>query len=307
MQAAPDCIPYALSQVLATARMVTEDEWIHRKVLLRTLADLAEETDLDKSEPEIIFASLATAYKALGVKDPYENEKARCNKAVGALLEEFRQALAESKDRLGTILRLVLAGTVVGIGIHDRDTAEAALSQAQAEPLARDDSENLCRVLNRAESVLYLLNNSGEVMLDQLLITELAQSRKVVVVPRHQPILTDVTVEEACKMGLDKIENVEILDPGAPMLGLWLEKTSNELREHFAKADVVIAKGEANYQSLYQAEREIYFFMHANSPATARHLEVPQGSPVIFRHRPPDEVSAAAKESARKKRASKKK
>jgi hypothetical protein len=299
MQADPDCIPYALSQVLATARLVTEDEWIHRKVLLRALGDLAEETDLDKTAPEIIFDSLTTAYKALGVRDPYENEKARTNKAMVALQDEFRKRIDEAEDRLAEALHLAVAGAAIESGVRDRVAAEYALRQALDQPLAHDDGPALLRALGRAETVLYVLNNAGEVILDRLFIEEIARTRKVSVVARHSPVLTDVTVDEARARGFEEIENVTLVDPGAPMLGLWLAKGGNDLRDRYESADVVITKGQANFESLASAEREFFHLMRARSVAVANRLEVDPGSLVVYRRRSPKTTSDSG---ARKRR-----
>jgi len=294
MQANPDCIPYALNQVLATARLVSEDGWIHRKVLLRALADLAEEPDLDKSAPEIIFGCLTTAYKALGVKDPYENEKARSNKAVSALAGELRTGLDTADDRLAAAVRLALDGAAIEAGVQDRVAAEHVLRRARAETPARDDSEPLLRALARAESVLYILNNAGEVILDRLLVEELARGRSVHVVARNGPILNDVTADEAREMGFEAIEGVEVLDPGAPMLGLWVEKAGKKLKRLMKEADVVIAKGQANYESLCNAERELFFLLRARSIAVANRLGVSPDVPVILRHEPAEPAASTA-------------
>lgn len=303
MKSDPDCIPYALTQVLATARVVTEDPWIHRKVLLRALADLANEADLDKTAPEIIFTSLTTAYKALGVSDPYENEKARVNKAVAALEEEYRKYLDEQDDSLAAGLRLALAGTALeGREVHNRVAAEEAINAACKEDPAIDDSEALLKALARAESVLYVVNNSGEVILDKLFIEYLARGRKVAVVARHNPILNDVTIDEARDLGVGDSENVELLDPGAPMLGVWLEKGSKELRTRFNEADVVICKGQANYESLCTAEREIYFLMRAHSVAISKRLEVDPDNLCLLRYRPAVGAATGEEKAAPAKR-----
>lgn len=298
----PDCIPYALTQVLATARLVTEDPWIHRKVLLRALADLAAEPDLDKTAPEIIFTSVTTAYKALGVSDPFEKEKARSNKAVGGLEAELRQEIDKSDDPLNTALGLALAGSVLNTPIRDRGAAEAALAAVRNLPPAIDDRPALLKALGRAEKILYILNNAGEAILDRLLVEQLAQGRAVTVVVRHAPILDDVILKEAEALGFGDIEGVELIDPGAPMLGLWLEQCSKALRKRFREAEVVISKGQANYESLCLAEREIFFLMRARGEAVARHIGVETGSLVIMRHRAGEkpERKSATKRQVRK-------
>ncbi|MHC4885180.1 MAG: damage-control phosphatase ARMT1 family protein [Planctomycetota bacterium] len=286
LEANPECIPFALTQVLATARLVTDDHWIHRKVLMRAVADLAEEPDLERSAPEIIYSSLSTAYKALGVKDPYEEPKRRINQAAQALEPHYQREIEESEDRLATALELAFAGSVIGRTEEQREIREA-VTAARTAPFPRDDRAGLLRAFRRAESVFYVLNNAGEVIFDKLLVTELARTRKVIVVARHSPVLDDVTHTDAETLGFDAIENVQLTDPGFPMLGIWLENSEQALREQFEEADVVLCKGQANYESLCGTERDAFFLLRAKSLALAEHLQVDPGSLVACHHTAP--------------------
>lgn len=283
MKASPDCIPYALNQVLATARLVTEDEWIHRKVLMRVLGDLAEENDLEKTASEIIFSSLETAYKSLGVKDPYENEKARINKAISALTEEFFGLIAKSKDKLATSLRIAIAGCVFDAEVNNRLTAEKMFHEAMEKTLALDESKDLLKQLKRAEKVVYILNNAGEVFCDKLFIEEIARKSQVTVIVRNTPILNDVSREDAENLGFNEMPNVNIVDPGFPMLGVLMEKSSSELQQCLKEADIIISKGQANYETLIGEEMNIFFLFCARSLAICNRLGVEKDGQVLIK------------------------
>ncbi len=283
MKASPDCIPYALNQVLATARLVTEDEWIHRKVLMRALADLAEDNDLEKTASEIIFACLDIAYKSLGVKDPYENEKARITKAVGALLPGFTEKIKKSKDKNYAALLLAMAGSEIGAEVNDRHKIEKTVNNVLDIDPAIDNREDLLRQLKRADKVVYILNNAGESLCDKLFIEEISRKSKVTVVVRNSPILNDVTIDDAKNIGLFDIENVTVIEPGFPMLGILLEKSSSELKQVFEDADVIISKGQANYETLFADDLNIYFLFSARSKDICKNLDVAQGAQVILK------------------------
>ncbi|MHC4870812.1 MAG: damage-control phosphatase ARMT1 family protein [Planctomycetota bacterium] len=301
MKAPPDCIPYALNQVLATARLVTEDEWIHRKVLMRVLADMAEEKDLEKTASEIIFGSLQTAYKALGVKDPYENEKARINKAVGALISDFSKKVAESSDKITEALKFAMAGTTIDADVNNRLAAEEMVNKVLDKSFTIDESDDLLKQLKRAEKVVYILNNAGEALCDKLFIEEIARKAEVTVVVRSSPILNDVTLEDAEKVGFDDILNTTLLNPGFPMLGVLLEKSSSELQQSLKDADLIISKGQANYETLYSEELNIFFLFCARSTAICSRLGVEEGSQVLVRQGAKAKTGSTTAISSRKK------
>ena len=284
MKASPKSILVALEEVLKAASHVSEDEWIHGKVMARVLADLAEAADTEISDTELIHASLTTAYKALGVTDPYDNEKARANKMMLSLVESMRTLVDGAADPLQASMRVALAAAVWDMRTVKRDEVLPALKATLDAPLARDDGEALANALNQAQSILYFVGEAGEVVTDRLLIERLAKKARVTVVARAEPIVTEATREDCAMTGLDKIPNVDIIDTGLPMLGIWLERIRKELREQIRDVDIVISKGVYNCETLLAADREVYFFTPARGKALREALGVPEDAGVIARY-----------------------
>ena len=283
MKPIPDCVPDALELVLATARLVSDDAFIHRKVLRKVMRTLMEETDFGPGPGDLTFRCLTSAYKALGVKDPYEKEKARRNKAMLGLEKSFRGYLDVAPDRLAACLNLVLAGSTDSMDALGRTEMERAILEQLDVPLGRDDRDVFLRTIARAESVMYVTANAGEILLDKLLLEELSNRRKTVAVVATKPILDAATAVDAETVGLS--DTAEVIDPGAPMFGLMQERASSSFREAFAAAEVVIAKGEANYETLQAAEREIFFLLQVRCEHLAERLGVPVDSNALIHHR----------------------
>lgn len=281
MKPIPYCVPEALDMVLATARLVSEDDFIHRKVLTTVMGKLLEGGDLGQNSAALSYQCLADAYKALGVKDPYEKEKARRIKSMSGLEKGLREFLDVAPNRLQACLNLVLAGSLHDLHVLGREDMERALFEGlDAEP-AVDDREALAKALTRAESVLYILGSAGEIVLDRILIEEIATKSKVTVVVAAKPVLDVATAKEAEKAGLSAV--AEVIDPGTPMLGMLLERASAGFREVFDGADVVIAKGEVNCQTLANAPREVYCMLRATCPTVAETFGVPSGAIALLR------------------------
>lgn len=284
MKPVPDCIPETLNLVLHTARKVSDDPFIHKKVIKKVMGQLANESDLGSSAAELTFDCLMTAYKALGVTDPYEKEKARRNRALQGLEKSFRGYLDVAPDRMAACINLVLAGCMQDSDILGRADAERAILENLDIPVAPDEREGLIRAIDKAESVLFVVDTAGEIALDRLLIEEIARKAAVRAVVARRPVLAMATRADAEAVGLGEV--AEVIDPGAAMLGLNLRKASSAFRDIFASADLVIAKGEMHFTALTPVERGIFFVLHAGCGGVAEFFNTGSGSGVVARVAP---------------------
>ena len=152
----------------------------------------------------------------------------------------------------------------------------------------KDDTNVLREALKGAESVLLLLDRAGELVADRVLIEQLA-GREVQCVVQRSPMLSRATAADAVAVGLDGL--AKVTDPDADMLGTVPDRASKKFLEAFAAADVVIAKGSENFQTLAGAEREIFFLFTPRYATDAAYLGVDTDQWVIVQHRP-EEVQA---------------
>ncbi len=288
LRAKPECLPCSLKQVLSTVRTVSDDPWFHAEVLKRVMARMAD-ADLDRSPAEVSFEAISEAMKLLGSRDPFAGEKRRYDALVQEILPDLRKRVGESTDPVGLAARLAIAGNVIDLGILSDVDLGPEIERVTTEPLARDDMAAFREAARAAKSVLYVLDNAGEVLFDRLLIEQLKR-KDIACLVRAAPILNDVTREDAVRAGLD--EFAEILDPGTPMLGLVVSLASAKVQDRFLKADLVIAKGQANLETLYEEEREIYFLLKAKCPVVADALGVKVGDSVLARRAPAAETQS---------------
>jgi uncharacterized protein with ATP-grasp and redox domains len=280
--AAPECIPCALRQVLSAARRVSDDKWFHGEVLKQVMAAMAR-ADLRRSPAEVSLEALKEAGRLFGVRDPFAEEKRADNARVMAILPDLRRKVAESTDPLYLASRLAVAGNIMDLGILPGVDPSVEVNRALSEPLAVDDGPAFREAARAARSVLYLLDNAGEIVLDRLLIEQLRR-KDVTCLVRAEPIINDVTKEDAEQVGLNEV--CKVIEPGAPMLGLVLSLASPEVREAFERSDLVISKGQANFETLANAEREVFFLLRAKCPIVAEALGVKVSAPVLVRHEP---------------------
>ncbi len=161
-----------------------------------------------------------------------------------------------------------------------RRSVEQALREPVDGPLAAFRS-----AVERAGRILYLADNAGELAFDRLLVGQLGPQRVTVGV-RGGPVLNDATMEDARFVGM--VDLVEVIDNGSDAPGTVLADTSPAFREQFAEADLVIAKGQGNYETLSDERAPVWFLFRVKCEVVARRVDRDVGSQVIVRSaRPP--------------------
>jgi len=274
----PECVPCALSAVLAAVRQLSEDDWLASKVLAAVMADMPP-VDPERTPAEYTHEVLQKALRVAGSADPYAAERRRQNAAAQNLLPVAEKALAEAPDRLEVAVRVALAGNGFDPIVPGFDPA-AALQRALRERPARFDYADFRQAARAAKSVLYILDNCGEAVFDKLLVRELAApGRELHVAVRHAPVLNDVTRAEAEELSFSELGR--IVDPGRAMLGVLLPRASAEFRKLFGSVDLVVAKGQANYDTLAGAGREVFFLLQVKCRVVADHLKLQRGDAAL--------------------------
>ena len=281
MKTTLDCIPCLFRQALETARMFSKDPTVHER-LLKDVLGWCRDMDMNKPAPVMGQRIHRRLRRLTGLKDPYRSAKDAQNKMALSLLPALRRELARSGDRLGLAARMAIAGNIIDMGAYGDiglKGVHKAVQHALAEPL-RGGLPAFRLAAKKARSILYLADNAGEIVFDRLLIEELGPERVTVAV-RGNPVLNDAVLADARAAGLHNLARV--IDNGSDAPGTLLEETSPEFKALFKTADLVIAKGQGNYETLSEAPRRVYFLFKAKCPVIAGRAGVALGAQVLAR------------------------
>jgi len=297
MQIYLDCIPCFVRQALDAARLATDDEQIHEKVV-REVLRLAADMDMSKSPPAIGQQIHRLIRELVGKDDPYRKIKKRFNNLALRLYPELRKHIIDSDDRLETAIRLAIAGNIIDFGVNnslEESHVKETISDSLSGYLDPKQVQGFKDTVNAAEKILYLADNAGEIVFDRLLIEQLPYE-KVVVVVKGKPVINDATMEDAGVAGLTRI--VEVIDNGSDAPGTIVESCSQEFRHRFTNADLIIAKGQGSYETLSDVDKNIFFVLKAKCPVIARHLECEVGEMILRRSETfDDDIVGLAKEA----------
>ncbi len=271
-----DCYPCFVRQALEAARFAGATTAQQREVMHQTL-ELMLALDPAATPPEIGDQIHRMVRQVTGQRDPYQEAKRSSTEQALALYPRLKTLLAAATDPLDVAVRLSIAGNIIDLGTVQTydlwDTVERVLGQ----PYAIGDDAAFRAALAQAQNVLYLADNAGETVFDRLLIETLPVP--VTYVVKGGPVLNDATWEDAVAAGLDKV--AVLTDSGVDATGTILNRCSAEFRQLYADADVIIAKGQANYESLSPGDSRLFFLLQVKCPVIGRDLGVPDGSIVL--------------------------
>ncbi len=277
-----DCIPCFVRQTLESTRLISEDPALQERVL-RSVLQIIAQMDLQQSPPAMGAEIHRIIRQASGEEDPYREIKQQFNQFLIDLLPRLRDLLAQAEDPFETAIRLAAAGNVIDFGVYADLKVEdvwRAVEWGLAADLDLEMLEALRAEVPQARSILYLADNAGEIICDRLLI-ELLPLEKVTLVVRASPVINDVTRQDAEAAGLT--EMVRVMDNGSDAPGTILHQCSSVFRREFETADLVIAKGQGNYESLNDTARRVYFIFKAKCPVAARSASCSVGDLVLTR------------------------
>ncbi|MBF0198726.1 MAG: DUF89 family protein [Planctomycetes bacterium] len=214
--------------------------------------------------------------------DPYRVQKKIMTDFALALLPKFRKKVDESDHPFLAALKLSIAANIIDLGAKSGLTEKEVLSSmdnALNVPLSGNAGqfEAECQ---KAHTIMILADNAGEIVFDTLLIEQLSTA-DVTVVVRGGPIINDATKDDAINSGL--AGKVRLMDNGVDAPGTILSLCSDSFRELFNNVDLVISKGQGNFESLLDTPRPVWFLFKVKCMVTANATGEPVGSHMVFK------------------------
>ncbi|HQQ41009.1 MAG TPA: ARMT1-like domain-containing protein [Clostridia bacterium] len=266
-----ECLTCIIAQVLNVAKMLNFDE-AHKEAAMRESLAYLSGANYEGCTPESMGELWELLLKHAETGDPYAVVKSLCNQEAMKMESHVRQAILNSGDPLGRALKFAVAGNLVDYGLEHPVSLEEQNRQVDeiaATPFVVDDSLELKEALRKAETLLYLCDNAGEILFDKLLIEEIRREFpqiQATCVVKGTPVLNDVTMADALEVGLDQAARV--IDNGDGCPGTVLHRTSESFRREYEAADIVISKGQGNFESLTgQPKANIFFLFMAKCDA----------------------------------------
>jgi hypothetical protein len=269
MKMSLDCIACFVRQAADAVKMsASSDE--ERKRLMHNVLQWMEKVDFNQTPPAASQMIHRRLREFLSTNDPYRKAKDKQNEMAAGLIPSIRKYISSSMDPLTMAVRYAITGNIIDLGAKNKigyGEIYADLQSASMQPIY-GDIEAFKKAVQGAKTILYLADNAGEVFFDRLLIEQLSGA-KVTVAVRGAPVINDATLADALAAGIDDV--AELIDNGSDAPGTILDDCNVEFRRRFDEADLVIAKGQGNFESLSDEQREIFFLFRTKCPTISRH------------------------------------
>lgn len=279
-----DCYPCFVRQALDAARFATDDVDVQQSVLKAVVRAVA---DFNMSWPPPVAAQIIhrIVRELTGLVDPYAEAKRRCNRIALDMYGELEEIVGASSTPLETAARIAIAGNIIDFGVKseiDVEDVRSTVEHSLACEMSGNEMNAFREAVAEAETILYLADNAGEIVFDRLLIEQLPADKLTVAV-RGLPVINDATLQDARVAGITEIANV--IDNGSDAPATILEDCSERFLELFERAELVIAKGQGNYETLSDIDKNIFFLLKAKCPVIARHIGCEVGEVILRRNK----------------------
>lgn len=232
------------------------------------------------SMPEIHSLLNEEFCRITGLTDLYINEKQQSNAVAMQLYNELKPEVLNSTDPFKKALGLSIAGNIMDYGASGEFDIHQTIAKVLHTPFAIDHSIELKKRINAASKILYLGDNAGEIVFDKMLI-ELMIHPNVVFAVRGGAVLNDATMEDALAVGMEEV--ADVIDNGTRIPSTILSKCSDGFLKHYHEADLILSKGQGNFEGLMnENDARIFFLMMVKCDVVAESVGAEKGSFVVF-------------------------
>jgi hypothetical protein len=283
-----DCIPCFFRQALEGARIV-KAPLKEQKQIVDGFARIIPKVSLELTPPEIARLGYALLRKINNGADPYKEIKEKSNRLALRLLGKLKAKVDHSQDRLLKALELAIAGNIIDFGVKNNLNIKTELKKilsAESKSIKKNSIFHYAefkKVLKKAKNILYLADNAGEVVFDRILIEEIKRGypeKNIYFAVKDKPIINDALLEDAKVCGINKVARV--ISNGTDAPGTILRLCSREFKKIYNSADMIISKGQGNFESLSGETRDIFFLFMVKCPVVAKETGCKMGDIVLF-------------------------
>lgn len=275
------CLPCLVNQVVKMTQMTnsTNNEELFHKVFA-----YMSEMDFHKTNPEIIGHVFKLVKEYLNNDDPYQHIRKNYNDLFLNQLVELEKKITDFK----TAVTYAIAGNIIDFSPIHQDEHLDVLSffeHIDNYEYSINDVKELYKDILNAKQLLYIGDNCGEICLDLLLIKQIKKinpSLYIYFATRGEAVVHDSIEEDAYYVGIDHYAT--IIHNGDGSLGTVLNRTSDDFLNIYHISDLIIAKGQANYESLSEEKKNIYFLLMVKCLVIANYLQVPEKTFVCLKN-----------------------
>ena len=268
------------------------DKQLHKSDDPAYLAEVRQIIDTRKDEdtaPYLVYLFTRAYERRFGKTEPYKQVKQKYNDVVLSMENEIRRKIESSSDPLAASIAYARIGNYIDFGAMnqiDSDTFLALLGDAGLRGNDLQTYEAFLLQCGNASRFLLIADNCGEIVLDKLFLEQLHAvfpKMALSVMVRGAEVLNDATLEDAKYVGIDQLAS--LISNGSSVAGTIYGMLPEEAKDAMDSADVILAKGQGNYESLCSQGRHIFYSLLCKCRLFTDRFDVPELTGVFVEER----------------------
>lgn len=281
MLISPGCIPCIVNQSLTQSKMLgITDIDLQQKIIYETMGLILQNKDI-ATAPHFSKIMVDVLKKYIDVQELYEHIKTKNRTEAEKYIDSLGEMIISADDPLEMAVRIAILGNTIDMAANPNFNLQKESAEVKSNWFNYTDYNLFKDDLEKAESILYIGDNYSESLFDKLLIKQF-KNKKVVFAVRSDYIYNDITLADAEKLGITKI--CKVIESGSVISGTALEQGTPEFLECYNTFDIVISKGQGNYETLYNAKRPVYFLFKVKCETIAELCGYAKGTNLIYYH-----------------------
>ena len=277
----PGCIPCIIKQAYNFSKLAgISDGEIQRQILFETMNKLQVHKNI-KTSPHFSIILQSIICKYVEVNKIYREIKSRNIRRAMKYLNYLTKMIEAADDKLEIALRASIAGNTIDLAANPNFDIEKEINVITSNNINLDFFPKFKEHYQKAKKILFIGDNYEEALFDKLLIKQLLP-KEIVFAVRSNEILNDITLEDAKNLEINKL--CRLIESGNVIAGIDLEECSGDFLNIFNSSDMVISKGQGNYETLFNADRDIYFMFKVKCDVIAEICGYPVGTSVLYYH-----------------------
>lgn len=284
-----ECVPCFFRQAIEAGRLAGADSKAQRKILHQVAKKLPY-FSLASSPPEMARTIYGSVSKITGRKDPYAIIRKKSNRLALGVYGKLKKKISAAREPLLMAVKLAIAGNIIDCGIKGAPNIEAELERILAKETRAIEKEDKKRfhypkfkqTVKKVKTILYLGDNAGETVFDRVLIEEIKRQdpkKKIIYAVRSKPIINDAVLKDAKECGIH--QTAELIESGSDIPGTVLALCSKEFLKAYRKADMVISKGQGNFETFSGAGKPVFYLFMVKCPVVAQHTSFNEGDIIL--------------------------
>ena len=240
----------------------------------------------DKSAPEIAAELDRIYFKFFGIKEDFSEDKRYFNDLMLSLENEILRTVEDADDRLLRAVQYAMVGNFIDFGAMknvDANKLRGFLDGAHKYEVDMGALESLRKEILTSKRLVYFADNCGEIVADKILmkiIKDVNPDIYITAIVRGEPVFNDATMDDANQVGLDSVAD-EVFGNGSDIPGNVFERVSKRTLDAIENADLLISKGQGNYETLSDSGFNIYYIFMCKCSRFVDKFEKPLYSGMI--------------------------